>query len=126
VVFAGDAHIVVPLTSDTATLTLLLSSLSPDIMPIAGDQVSGALDLAMQLLKRDGAVRGQVLLLSDGISDQASALERRGTAGARDIPSPPWLRRRIRPSSPRSRDWPRRRGRHENYCPGGPQWHPGP
>ena len=36
VVFAGDAHVVTPLTDDTRTIENLLSALAPDIMPLQG------------------------------------------------------------------------------------------
>ncbi len=74
VVFAGDAHIVTPLTDDTATIEALISSLSPEIMPVAGDSVTEALLLAQQLLERGGGREGAILLFSDGISDVASAM----------------------------------------------------
>lgn len=45
IVFAGDAHVVVPLTSDDNTIKELLSSLSSDTMPLKGVRLKPALTL---------------------------------------------------------------------------------
>ena len=51
VVFAGDAHVVTPLTDDTRTIENLLSALAPDIMPLQGSNATEAIALAAGLLK---------------------------------------------------------------------------
>ncbi len=74
VVFAGEPHLVVPLTEDVATIEALLPALSPKIMPVAGDRAAPALRQAGELLRRVGSARGQVLLLSDGVADPTDSL----------------------------------------------------
>ena len=69
IVFAGEAHIVVPLTSDVATVRALLQPLSPAIMPEAGDDLAPALDDAGQLLRQAGSRNSKVIVLSDGYDD---------------------------------------------------------
>ncbi|MBF5044359.1 VWA domain-containing protein [Aggregicoccus sp. 17bor-14] len=68
VVFAGEAFVQSPLTSDYAAAKLFLSAVSPEQMPQGGSNIGGALRLAKQVL--DGADRGAkervVVLLSDG------------------------------------------------------------
>jgi Ca-activated chloride channel family protein len=73
IVFAGEAHTVVPLTGDVATLRTLLPPLSPGIMPEAGDQVAPALDEAGRLLQAAGARHGRVIVLTDGFADATQA-----------------------------------------------------
>ena len=73
IVFAGEAHTVVPLTGDVATLRTLLPPLSPGIMPEAGDQVAPALDEAGLLLRAAGARHGRVIVLTDGFADATEA-----------------------------------------------------
>lgn len=51
VVYSGAPFIVSPLTSDSATITALLPSIVPDIMPVPGNDLSQALKKAQQLLK---------------------------------------------------------------------------
>jgi Ca-activated chloride channel family protein len=74
VVFAGESHVVAPLTDDGDTIANLLGALSTDIVPAPGDAAAPALRLAGKLLEQAGATRGDVLLLSDGLSDTAAAL----------------------------------------------------
>ena len=74
VVFAGEPHIVTPLTGDGDTVANLLSALSTDIIPAAGDAGAPALRLAGDLLKQAKVTHGDLLLLTDGLSDPATAL----------------------------------------------------
>jgi Ca-activated chloride channel family protein len=74
VVFGGEAHIVTPLTDDVDTITNLLSALNTRIVPIAGDLAAPALELAGELLAQAGVKQGELLLLSDGMSDPTPAL----------------------------------------------------
>ncbi len=67
IVYAGDAHIVSPLTDDTDTIKALVPALSPLIMPAMGSRVDTATQLANRLLKDAGVSHGRVLLMTDGL-----------------------------------------------------------
>lgn len=67
VVFAGDAHVVTPLTDDARTIENLLSALAPDIMPLQGSNATEAIALASALLETSGLTNGSVLLITDGL-----------------------------------------------------------
>ena len=67
VVFAGDAHVVTPLTDDARTIENLLSALSPDIMPLQGSNAAEAILLSAGLLETAGLTNGTVLLITDGL-----------------------------------------------------------
>lgn len=68
VVFAGDAFIQSPLTSDYSAVKLFLRAVDPEQMPQGGSNIGAALKLAKQVL--DNADRGAkervIVLLSDG------------------------------------------------------------
>ncbi|RLQ22518.1 VWA domain-containing protein [Seongchinamella sediminis] len=68
IAYAGDAHIVTPLTDDTPTIANLLPALNPDMMPVMGSEPAAALALGMELLHSAGIRRGRLLLLTDGIT----------------------------------------------------------
>ncbi len=74
VVFGAEPFTVVPLTDDTATIEAMLPALSEDIMPVPGDNGAPALRMAEGLLLQAGIKDGEVILVSDGISDMASAM----------------------------------------------------
>lgn len=67
VVFAGDAHVVTPLTDDTRTIANLMPALSPTMMPLPGANATSAIDMAAELLITAGAQGGQILLMTDGL-----------------------------------------------------------
>lgn len=69
VAYAGDAHVVTPLTDDTATITNLLPALHPDMMPLAGSNPVSAVEKGLDLLRSGGIRNGTLLLLTDGIRD---------------------------------------------------------
>ncbi|WP_419569941.1 VWA domain-containing protein [Rheinheimera sp.] len=68
--FAGDAFVISPLTQDKNNLKLLLPTLSPDIMPVQGSNLSAALHLAGQLLQQGGYSLGDVVVFTDGFSSR--------------------------------------------------------
>ncbi|MDB6060422.1 MAG: hypothetical protein JWM78_525 [Verrucomicrobiaceae bacterium] len=77
VVFSGDAHVVSPLTDDTATIANLVPALAPAMMPNFGSDSAAGVEEAIQLLKNSGFERGRILLISDDIdstnADQIAA-----------------------------------------------------
>ena len=68
VVYAGDAHVVTPLTDDVVTIDALAPSLSPNIMPLFGSNPMSAIDMAINLLDDVESTDGRILLMTDGIS----------------------------------------------------------
>ena len=69
VVYAGDAHIVTPLTDDVVTISALVPALDPNIMPLFGSNPVAAIDTAVGMLDDAETLRGRILLMTDGIRD---------------------------------------------------------
>jgi Ca-activated chloride channel family protein len=67
VAYAGDAHVVSPLTDDSRTIANLLPALEPGIMPVPGSRPALATEQAVGLLRDSGLDRGHILLVTDGI-----------------------------------------------------------
>lgn len=70
IAYAGDAHIVTPLTDDTPTIANLLPALHPDMMPVPGSDPAAAVAQAVELLHSAGIRRGKILLVTDGVTDK--------------------------------------------------------
>ncbi len=70
VVYAADAFTVTPLTTDVDTILALLPGLGSELMPAQGTRADRAVALAFELLANAGVSRGDVLLVSDGLSDE--------------------------------------------------------
>ena len=73
VAFAGDAFFVSPLTQDANTLINLLPSLRTSVMPVQGSRPDRGLEIAGELLAQGGAVRGDVVLVTDGTKGARAA-----------------------------------------------------
>ncbi len=67
IVYAGDAHTVTPLTEDSVTITALVPSITPNIMPSFGSNATAAIELAKSLLADAGALSGTIMMITDGI-----------------------------------------------------------
>ncbi|PMH42214.1 hypothetical protein BCU68_14500 [Vibrio sp. 10N.286.49.B3] len=65
IVFAGSAHIALPLTQDINVFNPILAAISPDIMPQDGKLAASALTLLDDHLGQD--LGSTILLVSDGI-----------------------------------------------------------
>ncbi|WP_444945031.1 VWA domain-containing protein [Microbulbifer sp. ZKSA006] len=72
VAYAGEAHVVTPLTEDTATIANLVPALSPSIMPVPGSNIEMAVNTGIRLLKDGTTGRGQLLAVTDGIDPMAA------------------------------------------------------
>jgi Ca-activated chloride channel family protein len=66
-VYAAQAYVVTPLTDDTETLLAQLPALTTDIMPAQGSRPDLALRKAGELLVQAGIMRGDILLVTDGL-----------------------------------------------------------
>ena len=73
VVYAGSAHVLVPLSDDLATALNLLGALKPSIMPEPGQRADLAVARALELLEQAGQGSGRLLLLTSGLSDTEQA-----------------------------------------------------
>ena len=77
VVFAGEAFVQCPLTTDYSAAKLFLRAVDPAAMPQQGTAIAGALHEARRVLEgggRGGAARA-VLLITDGEDNEGEALD---------------------------------------------------
>ncbi len=83
IAYAGSAHLVMPLTSDTAIIREFAAELVPAVMPVPGDEPVKAIELANRHLKNSG-LPGSIVLISDYIDpgQQERLAEARKAGGA--------------------------------------------
>ena len=67
IVYSGSAHLVMPLTRDDRIVGTMVEDLTPELMPVDGDALAQALQLAEQVLGKSG-VSGSVLVIADNVS----------------------------------------------------------
>lgn len=70
VVYAGDAFIISPLTSDANTIAAMVPTLSTNLMPVLGSRPDIAIDKAITLLENAKQPKGQIIWITDGIEKQ--------------------------------------------------------
>jgi Ca-activated chloride channel family protein len=64
IAYNGSAHLILPLTRDDRLLQTMAASLNPAVMPVEGEDLTGAIRLAEDHFKRSGT-SGSILMLTD-------------------------------------------------------------
>ena len=85
IVYAGEAHIVAPMTDDSHTISHLLPTLQPGILPIPGSNIEMAIGLAKQLMADANLPKASLLLLTDGIDKKALSSIQKQLTPAMDL-----------------------------------------
>lgn len=72
VIYANNAHTVIPLTFDSHVIRSVLKSIQPMMLPIEGSSFKSGLSLAATLLNDSKIKNKSIILISDGDFDQKS------------------------------------------------------
>lgn len=72
-VYTDEVHVISPLTDDNNTIANFIPVLDPNIMPTFEDNTDVALKEAGKLLKQGGLNHGNVILITDKITNLAAA-----------------------------------------------------
>lgn len=84
VVYTGEAFIASPLTLDAQTIDALVDQLSPDIMPVGGENLAEAIKEGEKLIKQSGITHGDLLVLT-GTPPTLAAIQAAKKAAAHQI-----------------------------------------
>lgn len=69
VAFAGDAFVQIPLTTDYGAASMFLNAMHPDIMPLQGTDLEGALRVSLDALEQEGGREARVMVLVTDVED---------------------------------------------------------
>jgi Ca-activated chloride channel family protein len=75
VVFAGDAFVQLPITSDYVSAKMFLQDISPSLIASQGTDIARALNLSMNSFTQDEHVGKAVILITDGEDNEGGANE---------------------------------------------------
>lgn len=75
VVFAGEAYIQLPITTDYASAKLFLSTISTNIVPTQGTAIGAAIDLAAKSFSPESDVNKAIIVITDGENHEDDAVE---------------------------------------------------
>jgi len=74
IVFAGDAFVQLPLTTDYAAAKLFLSVIETDLIQKQGTAIGKAIDIAVNKFKTDDKVKKTLLIITDGENHEDNAV----------------------------------------------------
>jgi len=74
IVFAGEAFIQLPLTSDYSAAKLFLQTINPGIVPTQGTAIGAAIDLAVNSFPKEEAKNRALIILTDGENHEDDAI----------------------------------------------------
>jgi len=76
IIFAGEAFVQIPLTSNFSNSEVILSSITPDVIPVQGTNLSQAIDLSVNMFdKSDTKSQKLILILTDGENHEQKAID---------------------------------------------------
>lgn len=74
IVFAGEAYIQLPLTSDYSAAKLFLQTIDNNIVPTQGTAIGAAIDLAINSFPKEEAKNRALIILTDGENHEDNAI----------------------------------------------------
>lgn len=81
ILFAGDAYVQMPLTTDYATAQAMIKSAQPNMVSTQGTAIGSAINLAEESFDKDNKQHKVLLLISDGENHDDNAINIAETAG---------------------------------------------
>jgi Ca-activated chloride channel family protein len=75
IVFAGEAYVQMPLTSDTQSAKLFLNTIDPSLVPVQGTAIGEAINLGVNSFSSDQDVDKAMILITDGEDHEGNANE---------------------------------------------------
>ncbi|MEP7263793.1 MAG: VWA domain-containing protein [Bacteroidota bacterium] len=75
VVFAGDAYMQLPLTTDYGAAKLFLSTVEPDIVPRQGTAIGAAIEMAATSFTDSSRKHSAIIVITDGENHEDNAVE---------------------------------------------------
>lgn len=74
IVFAGDAYVQLPITTDYSSAKLFLSNITTDIVPVQGTAIGAAIDLAAKSFTPETETSKAIIVITDGENHQDDAV----------------------------------------------------
>ena len=75
IVFAGDAFVQLPITSDYVSAKMFLSDIHPSLMATQGTDIATAINMATNSFKQQQGVGKAIIVVTDGEDHEGGALE---------------------------------------------------
>lgn len=85
VIFAGEAYVQLPITTDYGAAKMFLSSIGPGMVPVQGTNLADAIKKASDSFSSDEGKNRAIILITDGENHEPEAVEAAADAGKKGI-----------------------------------------
>lgn len=85
VIFAGEAYVQLPITTDYNAAKLFLESIGPGMVPVQGTNLADAIKKASESFSSDEGKNRAIILITDGENHEPEAIEAAEQAGKNGI-----------------------------------------
>jgi Ca-activated chloride channel family protein len=85
IVFAGQAYVQLPITTDYSAAKLFLSTINTNMVPTQGTAIGAAIDLGMQSFDFKNGTGKAMVIITDGENHEDNAVEAAKNARAKDV-----------------------------------------
>ena len=75
IVFAGDAFVQLPITSDYVSAKMFLSTIDPSMMATQGTDIAAAINMAVNSFTQEEGIGKAIIVITDGEDHEGGALE---------------------------------------------------
>lgn len=75
VVFAGEAYVQLPMTSDIQSAKIFLDNIDPSLVPVQGTVIGSAINIAMNSFTSEKDIAKSIILITDGESHEDNGVE---------------------------------------------------
>ncbi len=87
IVFAGEAFVQLPITSDYVSAKMFLNTIHPNLIPVQGTSLASAIELSMRSFSstQDNKTKKVLIIISDGEDHEQGAIEMAQEAAQKGI-----------------------------------------
>ena len=85
IVFAGDAFVQLPITSDYVSAKMFLSSIDPSMMATQGTDIARAIDMATHSFTQEEGIGKAIIVITDGEDHEGGAIQAAESAKDKDM-----------------------------------------
>ncbi|MBC8265760.1 MAG: VWA domain-containing protein [Flavobacteriales bacterium] len=85
IVFAGDAYVQLPITTDYSAAKLFLSTVNTNIIPTQGTAIGKAISLSMRSFDMENGQNKAIIIITDGENHEEDAIEQTKLAAEKGV-----------------------------------------
>ncbi len=85
IVFAGDAYVQVPITTDYSSVKLFLDAINTEIVPKQGTAIGSAIEMAMKSFTPDSEMKKAIIVITDGENHEDDPVKAASKAAEKGI-----------------------------------------